>query len=187
MQKSTDRVWTETTTPLGTMTLAATDQGLSGVWFEGQRHYPQGPLGRRDDRHPELLRAQRQLGEYFAGTRSAFTLPLDLDNGTPFQQAVWRALLQIPIAITRSYAAIGTQLGKPAAARAVGAAVGRNPLSIIVPCHRVVGSDGALTGYAGGLDRKAHLLALEAGMATSPRAERVVAAPAPAESRTIAA
>jgi methylated-DNA-[protein]-cysteine S-methyltransferase len=186
MLHATDRVWTETTTCLGTITLAATPKGLAGVWFVGQRHSPQGPIGRRDDRHPELLRAQQQLQEYLAGTRREFSLQLDLESGTPFQQSVWRALLQIPIGATRSYAAIGAQLGKPAAARAVGAAVGRNPISIVVPCHRVVGANGALTGYAGGLDRKAHLLALEAGTATAPTARCAAAPHARGESRTIA-
>lgn len=169
MHNASDRVWTTTTTRLGSITLAATACGLAGVWFEGQRHYPPCALGRRDDQHPLLVSAQQQLREYLDGARATFTLPLDLASGTPFQQAVWQALLQIPIATTRSYAAIGAQLGRPTAARAVGTAVGRNPLSIVVPCHRVVGSNGALTGYAGGLDRKAHLLALEAGMAVGPR------------------
>lgn len=167
MPHLTDRVWTEITTGLGIVTLAATPRGLSGLWFLGQRHYPQGPLGRRDDQHPEMLRAQQQLQEYLAGTRRVFTLPLDLNGGTPFQQLVWQALLQIPIGTTRSYGAISAQLGRPTAARAVGSAVGRNPLSIVVPCHRVVGTDGNLTGYAGGLSRKAQLLAREAAVATT--------------------
>ncbi|MEO7940850.1 MAG: methylated-DNA--[protein]-cysteine S-methyltransferase [Burkholderiaceae bacterium] len=187
MLHANDRVWTATTTRLGSITLAATARGLAGVWFEDQRHYPTGALGRREDHHPTLLRAQQQLQEYLDGTRSRFTLPLDLDSGTPFQQAVWQALLQIPMASTRSYAAIGGQLGKPTAARAIGAAVGRNPLSIVVPCHRVVGSNGALTGYAGGLDRKAQLLALEARMATRHPASAIAQPPGAAIRRTIAA
>lgn len=175
MPHPTERVWTEITTHLGIVTLAATPLGVSGVWFLGQRHYPQGPLGRRDDQHPLLLRAQQQLQAYFAGTRREFTLPLDLDAGTAFQQSVWRTLLQIPVGATRSYAAISAQLGRPTAARAVGSAVGRNPLSIIVPCHRVVGTNGALTGYAGGLARKAQLLALEAAVATTTKTVNPVA------------
>lgn len=186
MPHPTDHFWTEISTRLGSITLAATPQGLAGVWFLGQRHYPQGPLGERDDRHPELLRAQQQLQEYLAGNRRVFTLPLDLSSGTAFQQSVWRALLQIPLGETRSYAAISAQLGKPTATRAVGAAVGRNPLSIVVPCHRVVGANGALTGYAGGLDRKAQLLALEAAAATTTPAGQPAATRPWSESRTIA-
>lgn len=108
-----------------------------------------------------LLQAVTQLREYFAGRRSAFELPLDLQGGTVFQQSVWQALLNIPSGATASYGAVSDRLGKPAAVRAVGAAVGRNPLSIVVPCHRVLGADGSLTGYAGGLERKTALLRLE--------------------------
>jgi len=106
-------------------------------------------------------RAAQQLNEYFAGKRTHFDLPLDLGSGTAFQQSVWRNLLKIPAGKTVSYGAISHSIGKPKAMRAVGAAVGRNPFSIVVPCHRVIGSDGALTGYAGGLDRKVALLTLE--------------------------
>ena len=105
-----------------------------------------------------LQAAQAQLAAYFAGTRRSFDLPLDLERGTAFQQSVWRALLQIPYGATLSYGALGAVIGKPSAVRAVGAAVGRNPVSIIVPCHRVLGAHGALTGYAGGLERKTALL-----------------------------
>ena len=173
---STERRHAEIATPLGRMTLAATPRGLAGAWFVGQRHYPATEaLGRRDDHHPTLQRAAQQLQAFLAGTRRHFDVPLDLDAGTPFQQSVWRALLQIPVGTTCSYAAIAAAIGKPAAVRAVGAAVGRNPVSIIVPCHRVVGSQGALTGYAGGLPRKAQLLALEAAAvagAAAPDPER---------------
>ena len=110
--------------------------------------------------HPVLLEAEQQLREYFAGERREFTVPLDL-GGTPFQNRVWRALLSIPFGETRTYTEIARQIGKPAAVRAVGAANGRNPISIIAPCHRVLGSTGNLTGFAGGLQAKAHLLALE--------------------------
>ncbi len=162
MHANTDTFHTDIDTALGRMTLAATPRGLAGAWFAGQRHYPPSTaLGRRDDRHPTLQMAAQQLQDFLAGTRQHFALPLDLDDGTPFQQSVWRALLQIPAGTTRSYTDIGAAIGKPAAVRAVGAAVGRNPVSIVVPCHRVVGSNGALTGYAGGLARKARLLALE--------------------------
>ena len=169
MPTLTERIHTEIDTPLGRMTLAATPRGLAGAWFAGQRHFPPAhALGRRDDRHPTLQRAAQQLQAFLQGTRRAFELPLDLGSGTPFQQSVWQALLQIPVGTTCSYAAIATAIGKPAAVRAVGAAVGRNPASIVVPCHRVVGSGGALTGYAGGLPRKAHLLALEAAAVAAP-------------------
>jgi methylated-DNA-[protein]-cysteine S-methyltransferase len=151
--------------PLGTMLLAASDQGLAGVWFEGQRHGPDATLWREDPAHPVLCEAARQLQQYFAGERTDFDLPLDLHYGTPFQQSVWNALLAIPRGRTTSYAELGRRLGRPQAARAVGAAVGRNPVSIVVPCHRVLGTAGTLTGYAGGLERKTALLKLEGALA----------------------
>jgi methylated-DNA-[protein]-cysteine S-methyltransferase len=150
--------------PLGTMLLAATDRGLAGLWFVGQRHGPDSSGWREDPRHPLLLQAAAQLAEYFAGRRTAFGLPLDLQAGTPFQQSVWQALQAIPPGGTTSYAELGRRVGKPLAARAVGAAVGRNPVSIVVPCHRVLGTGGALTGYAGGLERKTALLRLEGAL-----------------------
>jgi methylated-DNA-[protein]-cysteine S-methyltransferase len=110
--------------------------------------------------HPVLQEAERQLAEYFAGRRTEFDLPLD-PSGTPFQQKVWSALRRIPFGETRTYAEVATQIGHPGAARAVGAASGRNPLSIVAPCHRVIGTRGALTGFAGGLEVKARLLAFE--------------------------
>ena len=147
--------------PLGHMLLAATDTGLAGVWFIGQRHGPVDVEWREDASHPVLREAVAQLGAYFAGERTAFDLPLDLQAGTAFQRSVWQALLAIPPGGTTSYAELGRRLGRPQAARAVGAAVGRNPISIVVPCHRVLGTGGALTGYAGGLERKTALLRLE--------------------------
>ncbi len=146
--------------PLGTMLLARTGTGLAGAWFEMQKHHPDAidAPERADD--PVLAETARQLREYFAGTRDEFDVPLDL-QGTEFQRAVWQALLRIAPGTTSSYGAIARELGVPSASRAVGAAVGRNPVSIIVPCHRVVGSSGALTGYAGGLDRKTSLLRIE--------------------------
>jgi methylated-DNA-[protein]-cysteine S-methyltransferase len=150
--------------PLGAMLIAATQRGIAGVWFEGQRHGPDTRGWREDASHPLLQRAAVQLDEYFAGTRDGFDLPLDLQHGTAFQQAVWQALLAIPRGRTTSYADIGRALGKPQASRAVGAAVGRNPVSVVVPCHRVLGTGGALTGYAGGLDRKTALLKLEGAL-----------------------
>ena len=147
--------------PLGPLLLARTAEGLAGVWFEDQKHHP----GRLDapqvDDDALLVRTAAQLQAYFDGASESFDLPLDL-QGSAFQRAVWAALLAIEPGATRSYADIARAIGAPRAVRAVGAAVGRNPVSVIVPCHRVVGSGGALTGYAGGLDRKRALLALEA-------------------------
>ncbi len=154
--------------PLGPITLAATAQGLCGVWFEGQRHGPsdaQVQSWHVDDAHPVLQAAALQLHAFFAGQVQQFELPLDLSAGTPFQQAVWRALLAIPLGQTQSYGDLAKQLLKPTAVRAVGSAVGRNPLSIVVPCHRILGANGQLTGYAGGLWRKQALLQLEGHLA----------------------
>jgi methylated-DNA-[protein]-cysteine S-methyltransferase len=143
------------------MTLAASPQGLCGAWFDGQKHQPDPQAWPREAAHPVLLRAQAQLAEYFAERRRVFELPLDLSSGTAFQQTVWRGLLDIATGTTTAYGELARRIGKPLAVRALGAAVGRNPISIIVPCHRVVGAGGALTGYAGGLDRKTALLRLE--------------------------
>ena len=159
------RVCTHYDSPLGRMLIAATDEGLAGIWFVGQRHGPDSTGWREDAQHPVLLEAIGQLRAYFDGGRTDFALPLDLAAGTPFQQSVWKALLAIPRGATTSYAALGRQLGRPQAARAIGAAVGRNPLSIVVPCHRVLGTGGSLTGYAGGLERKVALLQLEGALA----------------------
>ena len=154
--------------PLGRIIMAATDKGLAGLWFEGQRHLPEelmaGSSWPDDASHPVLKKTTRQLGEYFDGQRTRFDVPLDLSGGTAFQRAVWRVLLAIPPGGTCSYGDVGERIGNPAAVRAVGAAVGRNPVSIIVPCHRVLGKGGTLTGYAGGLDRKTALLKLEGAL-----------------------
>ena len=147
-------------TPLGPLTLAATANGLAGAWFDGQAHHPgvlQAPL---DSNQRWLAQATRELAEYFDGKRRNFTIPLD-PQGTAFQASVWLALQRIACGQLHSYGALAEEIGRPAAARAVGAAVGRNPISVIVPCHRVVGRGGALTGYAGGLPRKEALLMLE--------------------------
>ena len=151
----------EVDTPLGRVRLARTARGLAGLWFEGQKHHP-GELSVPRHADDALLReAAAQLQRYFAGTLARFELPLDL-QGTPFQRSVWQALRRIPAGGTCSYGELARRLGAPQAVRAVGAAVGRNPASLVVPCHRVLGTDGALTGYAGGVDRKRALLALEA-------------------------
>jgi methylated-DNA-[protein]-cysteine S-methyltransferase len=150
-------------TPLGPMRLVRTARGLAGAWFEGQKHHPGELTAPQTAADPLLQRAASQLRRYFAASRAAsvaFDLPLDL-LGTPFQRAVWDALLRIPAGATCSYGDIARAIGAPQAVRAVGAAVGRNPVSLIVPCHRVVGSGGALTGYAGGIERKQALLAME--------------------------
>ena len=151
--------------PLGAITLAATDRGLAGAWFDAQQHLPDMTGWQPDPAHPVLCIAAKQLTAYFAGLRSDFDLPLDLSHGTAFQQAIWQALLAIPHGTTTSYGVLGARIGNPAAVRAVGAAVGRNPISVIVPCHRVIGMNGALTGYAGGLHRKTALLTLEGARA----------------------
>ena len=157
--------WQSTYPVFGSLILAATKHGLAGVWFEDQKHLPDTSGWPLAARHPLLLAACSQLAEYFAGRRQHFDLPLDLSGGTPFQQSVWQALLKIAPGTTTSYGALAASIGKPAAVRALGAAVGRNPLSIVVPCHRVLGLDGALTGYAGGLPRKSALLQLERSIA----------------------
>lgn len=164
--------------PLGPITLAATPLGLTGAWFSDQRHLPRELAGAsdiwpHDPGHEVLKQAAWQLEQYFAGERSRFELPLDLACGTHFQQAVWTALLAIAQGETVSYGAISAGIGKPAAVRATGAAIGRNPVSIIVPCHRVIGGTGLLTGYAGGLHRKTALLTLEGALIArrSPRTD----------------
>jgi methylated-DNA-[protein]-cysteine S-methyltransferase len=153
--------YTEHASPVGTLLLAATGRGISGLYFPEHRHFAGTQGWVRDDAHPLLLRLRAQLEQYFDGERRAFDLPLDM-AGTPFQQRVWQQLATLPFGLTATYAAQAAAIGKPAAVRAVGSAIGRNPVSIVVPCHRVVAGNGALTGYAGGLERKRYLLALEA-------------------------
>jgi methylated-DNA-[protein]-cysteine S-methyltransferase len=150
-------------TPIGPLTLIASETGLRAVLFEGRAP----PPGIADS--PVLDAAAAQLREWFAGERTAFDLPLDLDGATPFQRRAWLALAEVPYATTRSYGAQARALGAPRAARAIGAANGRNPLPVVLPCHRLVGADGALTGFAGGLHVKRALLAHEA--ATAARAD----------------
>jgi methylated-DNA-[protein]-cysteine S-methyltransferase len=143
------------------LTLVASHDGLAAILWENDRPgRVRLNLSGADDRHPVLVETEQQLDEYFAGRRKTFSLKLDF-AGTQFQRKVWQALLEIPFGQTRSYGEIAKRIGKPAAVRAVGAANGRNPISIVAPCHRVVGATGKLTGFAGGLDAKARLLALE--------------------------
>jgi methylated-DNA-[protein]-cysteine S-methyltransferase len=156
-------------TPIGTLTLYAGARGLRGVRLPDERH-PLGldggtgapPAAERIVEH-----AARELGEYFAGRRRDFTVALEPD-GTEFQRQVWLALRRIPFAATWSYGQLAAAIGKPSASRAVGAANGRNPLPIIVPCHRVIGQDGSLTGFGGGLPTKRWLLAHESGIVAPP-------------------
>jgi methylated-DNA-[protein]-cysteine S-methyltransferase len=147
--------------PIGDLKLIASEHGLVAILWkdENPRRVPLAhPAEERE--HPVLARTEKELQEYFAGIRRSFEVPLDL-HGTGFQKQVWEALLAIPFGETRTYGQLAIQLGRPTASRAVGAANGRNPVAVIVPCHRVVGSTGKLTGFAGGLDAKAHLLNLE--------------------------
>jgi methylated-DNA-[protein]-cysteine S-methyltransferase len=155
--------------PVGRLKLVADEGGLAAILWEKERPN-RVPLNieAEENRHPALLEAERQLNEYFGGRRKRFDLKLN-PSGTAFQKQVWRALLTIPFGETRSYSQIARQIGRPKAARAVGAANGRNPLSIVAPCHRVIGATGKLTGFAGGLDIKARLLDLE-GCGASPSA-----------------
>ncbi|MFF7258955.1 methylated-DNA--[protein]-cysteine S-methyltransferase [Streptomyces sp. NPDC008159] len=154
---------TVTDSPYGPLTLVADDGVLCGLYMTGQRHRPpQETFGPRDD--TLLADAKEQLAAYFAGELRQFTLTLRL-HGTPFQRGVWEQLARIPFGETRSYGELADALGSPKASRAVGLANGKNPVGIIVPCHRVVGSDGSLTGYGGGLDRKRRLLDFERGTA----------------------
>ena len=167
MSYATDSILTRCTaqsrldSPLGPLLLARTRDGLAGAWFDAQKHHPAAIDAPMRDDDPLLAATARQLQAYFAGHEAAFDIALDL-QGTDFQRAVWAELLRIASGTTCSYGDIARRLGAPSASRAVGAAVGRNPVSIIVPCHRVVGSSGGLTGYAGGLDRKTALLRMEA-------------------------
>jgi methylated-DNA-[protein]-cysteine S-methyltransferase len=154
-------LYTEMASPLGTLLLTAQDGALTGVHFPGQKHdRPRQPDWQRADDDPVLAQARAELGEYFAGRRTRFDVRLD-PRGTPFQRAVWQALLAVPFGATSTYGAIAQAVRRPSAVRAVGAAVGANPIGIVVPCHRIIGHDGTLTGYAGGLDRKAKLLEFE--------------------------
>ena len=147
--------------PHGRMLLVATEDGVSGVYFVGQKYVPENEKEwTRDPDHPPLKQVKRELAEYFAGRRKRFEVALD-PAGTPFQRSVWKAISRVGFGRTISYAELAEKAGCPGSARAAGAATGRNPISIVVPCHRIVGADGSLTGYAGGLQRKRALHALE--------------------------
>ena len=149
--------------PHGRMLLVASGEGLSGVYFDHQKYLPQVEGWRRDARHAPLRQAKQELSEYFGGERKRFETAL-APEGTSFQRSVWKAISSVGFGDTITYAELARRAGFPGSARATGAATGRNPIGIIVPCHRIVGSNGSLTGYAGGLDRKRALLALESGI-----------------------
>jgi methylated-DNA-[protein]-cysteine S-methyltransferase len=153
--------FTEFASPVGTLQLRGTETALTGVFMKAHRHEPARPRDAVRDEAP-LRAARQQMEEYFAGERREFSLALDA-AGTEFQQRVWQALRAIPYSETVSYGDIARRIGNPRAVRAVGLANGRNPISIIVPCHRVIGANGSLTGYGGGLERKRFLLAFESG------------------------
>jgi O-6-methylguanine DNA methyltransferase len=163
--------------PIGPLRLAATARGLAAIYMSEHRHAPatvaphwQPPAAGDEGQARILAATRRQLDEYFTGERRAFDLPLDVE-GTPFQRGVWRALCDIAYGETVSYGELARRIGSERAVRAVGLANGRNPVSIVVPCHRVIGADGSMTGYGGGLDRKVFLLAHEERVAgsTSPQ------------------
>ena len=165
MKPSSPITYTEFDSPLGRLLLFGTTRGLSGIMMTRHRHFDgQQKNWQRDD--ARWRDASKQLVEYFAGKRRDFDIPLDVE-GTEFQMKVWAALCTIPFGRTASYGDIARQIGNPKAVRAVGLANGRNPVSIVVPCHRVIGADGTLTGYGGGLDRKKILLDLESRVGTS--------------------
>lgn len=153
---------TTTSSPIGQITLVATGDGLAGLYLDGQRHWPaDSALWLREHDTGRFDEALHALARYFMGKSLSFSIPLDPVTGTPFQRQVWEALKEIPAGQTWTYGQLAAHIGKPEAIRAVGAAVGRNPLSIIIPCHRVIGHKGGLTGYAGGIERKQWLLTHE--------------------------
>jgi methylated-DNA-[protein]-cysteine S-methyltransferase len=161
--RTVKHVYTFMTSPVGELKLVASDRGLVAIlWQNDDPDRVRLNLATEEPSHRVLVEAERQLRAYFAGTLKSFSLPIDF-AGTDFQKAVWTELLGIPFGETRTYAQIARQIGKPDAVRAVGAAIGRNPISIAIPCHRVIGSNGALTGFAGGLPAKQYLLDAEGG------------------------
>jgi len=166
MKNATSRFKATVTSPLGTLLLAASTQGLAGVWFSNQRHRPSEGLIHSwptDASNPVLQATAQQLSRYWEGGLNRFDLPLDLSDGTLFQQSVWSALCAIPPGQTLRYGELASQIGRPAAVRAVGSALGKNPFAPVVPCHRVIKSDGTLGGFSapGGLKAKLALLKKE--------------------------
>jgi methylated-DNA-[protein]-cysteine S-methyltransferase len=167
----------------GPMTLAASPMGLCGAWFEQQKHFPNTSAWPVDMHNPFLKTAQKLLEKFGLGLIPKDTnpsdwlqdLPIDISAGTTFQQTVWLALMRIPMGQTFTYGQLAQSLGKPSASRAVGTAVGRNPISVLIPCHRVIGSQGQMTGYAGGLWRKEALLHLEAQASSTQSLKAILA------------
>lgn len=155
--------YTEIDSPLGPILLVSDGTALTGFYFIGQKYAPVTDPWRRDPGLNLFRDAEAQIAAYLSGRRRTFDVPIRFE-GTPFQLRVWQAIAAIPFGQTQSYSALAERIGAPSSMRAVGAATGRNPISLIVPCHRVVGRDGALTGYAGGLDRKRALLNFESGV-----------------------
>lgn len=157
-----DALFTRIDSPIGPLTLKGDGAALTGLFMDTHRHAPDPAAGaRRDD--GAFGAAVEQLRAYFAGELRDFDLPLAPATGTPWQRRVWTALREIPYGVTESYGELARRVGSPGSSRAVGAANGRNPISIVVPCHRVIGADGSLTGYGGGMERKRFLLDLERG------------------------
>ena len=154
--------YTEMASPIGEIIIVATQNQLTGCYFTNQRYFPSQSGWQKSADHPVLLEAKAQLTAYFSNKCHTFTLPLS-PAGTDFQKTVWQALCKVPFGKTVSYQDIAQAIGKSTATRAVGTAIGKNPISIIIPCHRIIGTDGKLHGYAGGLDKKEFLLQLEQG------------------------
>jgi methylated-DNA-[protein]-cysteine S-methyltransferase len=152
----------EIATPLGKLFATAHGDAITGVYFDGQKYFPSDLLP-SNDINAVLMQLRTEIDEYFSGARRTFSAKL-LPRGTTFQQQVWKQLEKIPSGKTLTYAEVAGLLGKPTATRAVASAIGRNPISVVIPCHRVIGSNGSLTGYAGGIERKAALLQLERGL-----------------------
>ena len=147
-------------TPAGTLFAASNGKAITGIYFEKQKYFPSMEGWQEDAESEPLRECARQVRQYFEGTRTAFDLPL-APEGTDFQRRVWKQIARIPFGKTITYAELASRAGAPGSARAAGAATGRNPITLVVPCHRVVGTDGSLTGYAGGLARKTRLLEIE--------------------------
>jgi methylated-DNA-[protein]-cysteine S-methyltransferase len=167
MSTTATTCFTTVPSPIGDLLLTADDRGLTGLFMTPHPSRIDDEGVRRDDHDPVLAEARRQLEQYFSGERSVFDVPL-APTGTAFQEQVWAGLVEIPYGETISYGELARRIGKPNAQLAVGLANGRNPIAVIVPCHRVIGANGSLTGYGGGLDRKQILLALEQGAASLP-------------------
>lgn len=163
MKPSSFSVQARAGTPLGPITLAATEHGLAGLWFDGQTYHPGAIAAPVDASQRWIAQALEELSRYWREGDASFAVPLD-PQGSAFQQTVWQALRGIAAGRTQSYGSLAQQLGRASAVRAVAAAIGRNPVSVILPCHRVLGATGSLTGYAGGLERKAALLRHEGSL-----------------------